>query len=311
MLQVKSLYLQTHQIYMHVVKLRHACSNSQTHVQCACVCNVASEPYCMSETQCYYAHIEKKHQQQYGFVITNFWITYISNQNQSQTSSFSSRDKKPKQFTSKDSQIQTASLWIRFSIHHIPSKLFRPQTPSHMQQCQWQISVARFFNRKKRCLQQHATVTNLPTQQLEAYKSAQSEDSVCSQVEQNCLKVATSNHQLTPQRRPYWTAQEALNVSDGHLLSNQHIAVPVTLQQETLVKLHAGHQEIQRYRLRSQSSLWQPKVSSQIQCLIQNCPTCLQHLTLHKEPMLSSKLPEYTGQKEGSDLFKLKEFMLS
>ena len=91
---------------------------------------------------------------------------------------------------------------------------------------------------------------------MEAYKSAQSEDSVCSQVEQNCLKVATSNHQLTPQRRPYWTAQEALNVSDGHLLSNQHIAVPVTLQQETLVKLHAGHQEIQRCRLRSQSSLW-------------------------------------------------------
>ena len=51
---------------MHVVRLRHACSNSQTCLQCACVYNVTYKQYCMSETECYYAQIEKRHQQQYG-----------------------------------------------------------------------------------------------------------------------------------------------------------------------------------------------------------------------------------------------------
>ena len=91
-----------------------------------------------------------------------------------------------------------------------------------------------------------AAVTNLPasTQRLEVYKSAQSEDSVCSQVVQHCLEGWPSKHQITPQLRPYWTVREALTVSDGLLLYNQCIVVPVALQQETLVKLHAGHQGI-------------------------------------------------------------------
>ena len=123
---------------------------------------------------------------------------------------------------------------------------------------------------------------------------------------QHCLEGWPSKHQIAPQLRPYWTVREALTVSDGLLLYSQCIVVPVALQQETLVKLHAGHQGIRRCRLRAQSSVWWLKISSQIQSLIQNCPTCLQHLTPHKEPMLSSELAEYPWQKVGSDLFELK-----
>ena len=88
-----------------------------------------------------------------------------------------------------------------------------------------------------------AAVTNLPasTQQLE----------VCSQAVQHCLEGWPSKHQITPQLRPYCTVREALTVSDGLLLYNQRIVVPVALWQETLVKLHAGHQGIRRCRLRA------------------------------------------------------------
>jgi len=96
-----------------------------------------------------------------------------------------------------------------------------------------------------------------------------------------------------------------LGHTNGLLLYDQRIVVPASLQQETLEKLHTGHQGIQRCRLRAQSSVWWPNISSQIQSLIQNCPTCLQYRNPHKEPMLSNELPEYPWQKVGSDLFEL------
>ena len=153
-----------------------------------------------------------------------------------------------------------------------------------------------------------AAVDNLPAsaQRLESYKSAQLAHPVCSQVIHHCSRGWPSKHKITSQLRPYWMARESLTVTDGILLYNQRIVVPVFLQQDTLTNLHAGHQGIRRSRLRAQFSLWWPNLSSQIQNLIQNCPTCLQYQTPHTEPMLSSELPYYPWQKVRSDLFELK-----
>ena len=100
--------------------------------------------------------------------------------------------------------------------------------------------------------------------------------------------------------------REALTFKDGLLLFNQRIVVPTSLQQETLIKLHAGHQGIHRCRLRAQSSVWWPKISIEIQTLIEQCPVCAQHQSPHKEPMIATSLPDHPWQKLGSDLFELK-----
>ena len=55
-----------------------------------------------------------------------------------------------------------------------------------------------------------AAVTNLPanTYRLYVYKTAQSEDSVSSQVTQHCLQGWPSKHQMIPQMKPYWTVKK-------------------------------------------------------------------------------------------------------
>ena len=150
-----------------------------------------------------------------------------------------------------------------------------------------------------------AAVENLPAsaQRLDTYKTAQSEDQVCSQIIHYCLHGWPSKHQISHQLKSYWTIREALTVTNGLLVYNQCIVVLASLQQETLSKLHTGHQGIRWCRLRAQSSVWWPH---QLKTLIQDCPMCLQHKTPHKEPMLSSKLPDYPWQKVGSDIFHLK-----
>ena len=53
--------------------------------------------------------------------------------------------------------------------------------------------------------------------------------------------------------------------------------------------------------------MWWPKISSQIQNFIQNCPTCLQHQARTSQRTdIVLKLPEYRWLKLESDLFKLK-----
>ena len=69
------------------------------------------------------------------------------------------------------------------------------------------------------------------------------------------------------------------------LLYRSRIVVYRSLQQETLQKIHAGHQGIQRCCLRAQSSVWWPGLSSQINEMVKNCQN-VQKSLLKKGPPL-------------------------
>ena len=52
--------------------------------------------------------------------------------------------------------------------------------------------------------------------------------------------------------------------------------------------------------------MWWPGISEHISNFVKNCHKCTHDATPHKEPLISSSLPEYPWQKVGSDLFTLK-----
>ena len=138
-------------------------------------------------------------------------------------------------------------------------------------------------------------------QQLNVYKTAQSEDPICFQIIQYCQQSWPPKHQIPSQLRPYWTVREALTITDGLLLYNQHMVVPAALKLETLQKLHTGHQGIQCCRLRAQSSVWWLKISSQIQALLSNMFTT--PCAPQKTNVVLRNIPT---AKVGSDLFEQK-----
>ena len=96
-----------------------------------------------------------------------------------------------------------------------------------------------------------------------------------------------------------------MTLHDNLLLYGSRIVVPKALRAETLQKLHSGHQGVQRCRSRANDSVWWPGLASQIVETVQAC-ICAGHSTLHHEPMIASKLPDYPWQKVGSDLFQLR-----
>ena len=94
-------------------------------------------------------------------------------------------------------------------------------------------------------------------------------------------------------------------MSNNLLLYGSHIVVPAALQKEALVKIHQGHQGVQRCYLRAMNSVWWPKISREIKVIVSKCQVCVEHCATHPEPMIASSLPDHPWQKIASDLFIL------
>ena len=162
--------------------------------------------------------------------------------------------------------LYTADALSQSSVHHIPD------TTDLIQQ----EEVEHFIQ---------TVPTHLPAskEHLEVYCQAQLTDPTCTAVRNYCIIGWPSKQQLTDNLLPYWKVRGELSLNDNLLLYGSQIAVPTNLQNETLHKIHQGHQGIQRCRLRiASSSVWWPGVSKAIESYVKNCPQCLNHTLLPK-----------------------------
>ena len=105
--------------------------------------------------------------------------------------------------------------------------------------------------------------------------------------------------------KPYWLARGDLTIGENLLLYGGRVVVPKQLQDETVCKLHQGHQGIQHCRLRAQSAVWWPGISKQLNDFVSQCPECSRDAPPQKEPLITSILPDYPWQRIAMDLFEL------
>ena len=135
---------------------------------------------------------------------------------------------------------------------------------------------------------------------------SKNEDSLCSKVKTHCKKGWPEKREIDHRVLPFWKARGNLSLDpSGLLLYGSRIVVPQSLRQETLEKIHNGHQGIQRCRLRAKISVWWPGISKEIEEMVKQCHWCAQQFTPRKEPMIASELPQFPWQKIGVDLFHL------
>ncbi len=75
------------------------------------------------------------------------------------------------------------------------------------------------------------------------------------------------------------------------------------MRQEVLHQIHDGNQGIVKCRARPRQAVWWPGLSVNISQLVENCSTCSQHRAEHREPLLTTPVPERPWQRVGTDLF--------
>ena len=81
---------------------------------------------------------------------------------------------------------------------------------------------------------------------LATYINSQKADHTLIQVRQYSQDGWPSKHEIDPAVKPYWESRGSLTVGNDILLFNGRIVVPQALQQDTINKIHEGHQGIER-----------------------------------------------------------------
>ena len=100
--------------------------------------------------------------------------------------------------------------------------------------------------------------------------------------------------------------------SDGLLLFNQRLLIPISTRQEKLEQLHSGHQGIGKCCRLAAHSVWWPNINHDIERYVQGCDPCAVTRTQPTEPLLPSTVPDLPWQRLATDLFhhESQEFLL-
>ena len=193
-----------------------------------------------------------------------------------------------------------------FSIHHIPGKeLYAADTLSQAPHTSPGGNSIAFQQEVESYMESVIAALPASNNRLQQYQDAQETDPICSSLRQYCIEGWPEKHKLSLVMCPYWEYRASFTLANNLLLCVSRIVVPESLQQETLRKIHQGHQGIQRCRARAQAAVWWLKMSNQIREMVHTCPDCAKYSTPPREAMISSTLPDYPWQRVGSDLFQL------
>ena len=196
--------------------------------------------------------------------------------------------------------------WYSFTISHVPGKLLYTADALSRSPCQNGDKNSKELEEEVETYIS-AIVSTLPAtaQRLSQYRDEQLKDPVCALVAEYCRTSWPAKQTVKPELIPYWKVRGSLTMHDGLLLYDDRIVVPQSLWEETLQRVHEGHQGIERCRLRAKHSVWWPEIAKHLKEVVTRCPDCAKDTSLKKEPLMPTPLPEYPWQMISSDLFVL------
>ena len=111
--------------------------------------------------------------------------------------------------------------------------------------------------------------------------------------------------QLPRSIRHYWSCRDELSVDDGMVIKGERIIIPESMREETLGRIHAGHQGVNKCQLRAKTCVYWPGINKEIERIVGACNICqgYQNSQSH-EPLMPREIPQRPWQIVGTDLFQ-------
>lgn len=111
---------------------------------------------------------------------------------------------------------------------------------------------------------------------------------------------------VVPEAREFFAFRGNLSESDRFLLHGHRIVIPKSCRPEIIDRIHDGHQGITRCRLRAQETVWWPGLTTDIKAKVESCGPCQTNRpSQHREPLLTTALPQRPWQRIAADLCEL------
>ena len=202
--------------------------------------------------------------------------------------------------------------WQKGSEHCMPDALSRfpvnnPQPDDLIDEEELQLEVKALKIRSASLVGDDDVIpeSHLVDQNLERVKEAAASDN-----EYRLLKKTVedgfpeSRQKLVPEVAPFWNIKDELCVVDTLVMYGRRIVMPRSLRLDTLKRLHASHQGIEKTRRRAQQTVYWPGISADIKNTVGNCTACQERLpSLQQETYLCDPMPLVPFAEVAADLF--------
>ena len=101
----------------------------------------------------------------------------------------------------------------------------------------------------------------------------------------------------------FWNHREALSIKSGLITCGNRIIVPKEMRAEMLQYIHEGHQGKERCLLWARNTVFWPKMTYDIQELIERCIICQEHGKLQSIIETTQELPPFPWHTLATDIF--------
>ena len=101
----------------------------------------------------------------------------------------------------------------------------------------------------------------------------------------------------------YWNYRDTLSIENGLLTCGSRIIVPHEMRAEMLQYIHDGHQGKERHLLRARNTVLWPKITYDIQELIERCIICQEHGKSQSIIVITQEIPPFPWHTLVTDIF--------
>ena len=110
----------------------------------------------------------------------------------------------------------------------------------------------------------------------------------------------------------YWNHRDMLSIENGLVTCGSRIIVPHEMRAEILQYIHEGHQGKERCLLRARNTVFWPRISYDIQELIEKCIICQEHGRSQPIIGITQELPPFPWHTLATDIFywKCMDFLI-
>ena len=111
---------------------------------------------------------------------------------------------------------------------------------------------------------------------------------------------------------PFWNFRDEIVAFNGVLLKGNRVIIPKNMQADILVKIHTGHQGIEKCRLRARETVYWCGINGDIDNMIRKCDVCQHNQTAQPKEEMIPIDATYPWEIVGSDMFHFRgeEYLL-
>ena len=125
--------------------------------------------------------------------------------------------------------------------------------------------------------------------------------------------VTSTQENLLTDLHEFWPHKEMLSIESGLITCGNRILVPKEMKPEMLQYVHKGHQGKERCLLRARNTVFWPKMTYNVQQLIERCIICQEHGKSQPIIGTTQELPSFPWHTLATDMFywKRMDFLYS